>query len=38
MIVWRRGDEAGISFTDLDAGAAPSVADYVATQGRREGR
>jgi hypothetical protein len=35
VIVWRRGDEAGISFTEVDPGAAPVVADYVATRGRR---
>jgi hypothetical protein len=35
VIVWRRGDEAGISFTEVDPGATPVVADYVATRGRR---
>jgi adenylate cyclase len=30
VIVWRRGDEAGISFTEVEPGTAPVVADYVA--------
>jgi adenylate cyclase len=35
IIVWRRGAEAGISFTEMDPGAAPVVAEYVATRARR---
>jgi hypothetical protein len=35
VIVWRRGDQAGISFTGVDPGAGPVVADYVATRSRR---
>ena len=31
MIVWKRGDTVGVSFTDLDDDAAPSVASYVAS-------
>lgn len=30
-ITWRRGDDAGVSFTTLEAESAPAVADYVAT-------
>ncbi len=30
IIAWRRGDEAGISFTGLEPDAAATVADYVA--------
>jgi len=33
VIVWRRGDQAGVSFTELDPGATPAVAEYVAGQG-----
>ncbi|HEX2438774.1 MAG TPA: adenylate/guanylate cyclase domain-containing protein [Methylomirabilota bacterium] len=35
IIAWRRGDEAGISFAELDPQAAPTVAEYVATRPRR---
>jgi adenylate cyclase len=35
VIVWRRGDEAGISFTGLEPGTAPAVAEYVARRPRR---
>jgi adenylate cyclase len=34
VIAWRRDGLAGIKFTELDADAAPAVADYVATNGR----
>ncbi len=30
VIAWRRGDEAGITFTGLDPEAAPTIAEYVA--------
>lgn len=30
VIAWRRGDEAGITFTGLDPEAAPAIAEYVA--------
>ena len=30
VIAWRRGDEAGITFTGLDPEAAPTIAHYVA--------
>jgi adenylate cyclase len=30
VIAWRRGEEAGISFTELDPDAAAGIADYVA--------
>ncbi|HUF94246.1 MAG TPA: CHASE2 domain-containing protein [Candidatus Limnocylindria bacterium] len=30
-ITWRRGDDAGVSFTALDEESAPAVAEYVAT-------
>jgi adenylate cyclase len=30
VIAWRRGDEAGITFTGLDPDAAPTIAEYVA--------
>jgi len=29
MIVWKRGDEAGVSFTELDGNAAPTVSSYI---------
>ena len=35
VIVWRRSDQAGVSFTELEPGAAPVVADYVARRGSR---
>jgi hypothetical protein len=35
VIAWRRGGEAGITFTEVDPGAAPVVAEYVA-RNRRE--
>ena len=35
VIAWRRGDRAGIRFTELDPTATPTVAGYVATRGRR---
>jgi hypothetical protein len=35
VIAWRRADEAGITFIGLDADAAPTVAEYVATRDRR---
>ena len=31
-IVWRRGDDAGVSFTSIEAESAPTVAEYVAGQ------
>jgi adenylate cyclase len=34
VIVWRRGSQAGISFTEVDPGTAPAVAEYVATRER----
>ena len=34
IVAWRRGDEAGITFTEVDPGAAPVVADYVARNRR----
>ena len=30
VIAWRRGDEAGVTFTGLDPEAAPAIAEYVA--------
>jgi hypothetical protein len=35
VVAWRRGDEAGITFTEVDPGVAPVVAEYVA-RNRRE--
>jgi hypothetical protein len=32
VIAWRRGDEAGISFAELDPETAPTVAEYVASR------
>jgi adenylate cyclase len=34
VIAWRRDGLAGIKFTELDADAAPAVADYVSSRGR----
>ncbi|MBI3636177.1 MAG: hypothetical protein HY216_08185, partial [Candidatus Rokubacteria bacterium] len=30
VIVWRRGDTAGVAFTDLPDAAVPVIGDYVA--------
>jgi hypothetical protein len=35
VIAWRRGEQAGISFTDLEAGGGPAVAAFVAARRRR---
>jgi class 3 adenylate cyclase len=35
VIAWRRGTEAGISFTELDPETMPTVAAYVAARGPR---
>jgi adenylate cyclase len=32
MIVWKRGDTAGVSFTEVEADAAPAVARYIASR------
>jgi adenylate cyclase len=32
MIVWKRGDSAGVSFTEVEADAAPAVSTYISSQ------
>jgi hypothetical protein len=31
MIVWKRGDVAGVSFTEISGEAAPAVTEYVSS-------
>jgi hypothetical protein len=31
MVVWKRGDEAGVSFTEVSDDAAPVVSGYVSS-------
>jgi adenylate cyclase len=38
VIAWRRGDEAGLSFTGLDPETVPTVAEYVAARNGCNGR
>ncbi len=32
MIVWRRGDAAGVSFTEVEGDSAPTVSTYISSQ------
>src|SRR5438876_6975032 len=33
-ITWRKGDQAGVTFTSLDPDSAPTVADYLSTRAK----